>query len=96
MNLLKFHQVFTNEEACKLHFKQVRDKNGVVCNKCGSEHHYWISSMWMYECKECHYRTSLKKGTIMENSKLKFKTWYIIMLFMSATKKGFSAAEVQR
>lgn len=96
MNLLKFHETFKSEEDCKLHFKSLRDKNGVICIKCQSTKHYWISTKDFYECSNCKYRTSLKKGTILENSKLKFKTWYLIMLFMSATKKGFSAAEVQR
>ncbi len=32
----------------------------------------------------------------MEHSKLKSKTWYAIMMLMTATKKGFSAAKVQR
>ncbi len=30
---------------------------------------------------------------IMENSNMRFKKWYKAMLFMSATKKVFSAAE---
>lgn len=96
MNLLKFHETFKTEADCKLHFKSFRDQLGVVCSKCQSSKHYWISSIEMYECSSCKYRTSLKKGTILENSKLKFRTWYLIMLFMSATKKGFSAAEIQR
>jgi len=27
-----------------------------------------------YECKRCHHRASLRKGTVMENSKLTFRT----------------------
>lgn len=33
---------------------------------------------------------------MMENSKLKFSTWYAIMMLMTANKKGFSASEIQR
>jgi hypothetical protein len=32
----------------------------------------------------------------MEDSKLPFMKWYMAMIFMSATKKGFSASEMQR
>ena len=32
----------------------------------------------------------------MEDSKFPFKTWYLIMMLMSSTKKGFSASEIQR
>lgn len=96
MRLLDFNTHFPDENSCKLHFKTYRDKVGIVCNKCGCSDQNWLSTKWMYECRKCTYRTSLKKGTIMENSKLKFRTWYLIILFMSATKKGFSAAEIQR
>jgi hypothetical protein len=50
----------------------------------------------MYQCRDCGFRTSLKKGTLLENSKLGFRTWYSIILKISATRKGFSAAEIQR
>lgn len=33
---------------------------------------------------------------MMEHSKLKFSTWYAIMMLMTATKKGFFASEIQR
>ena len=96
MNILEFTQQFSSEEACKYHFKAHRDKQGIICAKCKCTKHYWVSTKWMYECSSCKYRTSLKKGTILEHSKLPFYTWYLIFIFMSATKKGFSAKEVQR
>ena len=96
MRLLTFFEDFSTEEACRLHFKSYRDKQGIVCNSCGGSKHYWIQSIWMYQCASCTYRTSLRKGTMMEHSKLKFKTWYAIMMLMTATKKGFSASEIQR
>ncbi len=96
MKLLEFNTIFPTELSCKLHFKSHREEEGIICRKCSSENHRWLSKLWMYECRSCNYRTSLKKGTIMENSKLKFRTWYQIILFMSSTKKGFSASEIQR
>lgn len=96
MGLLTFFDEFGTEKACKLHFKAMRDKQGITCSKCGSEKHYWLQNKWMYQCSACSYRFSLKKGTMMEHSKLKFRTWYAIMMLMTATKKGFSASEIQR
>lgn len=69
---------------------------GVICNKCNNKDHYWKKDKWSYECKNCKYRTSLRKGTIMEFSKLSFLVWYKAMFLMSATKKGFSAKEIQK
>jgi len=96
MRLLTFFDEFSTEEACKLHFKAMRDKQGIVCNRCQCKKHYWLQNEWKYQCASCSYRTSLKKGTMMEHSKLKFRTWYAIMMLMTATKKGFSASEIQR
>ena len=95
MNLFSFSAHFGTEEDCRNHFKSERDKIGVTC-KCGSTEHFWIKSRLSYECKKCRSRTSLKSGTIMENSNLSFLIWYKTMFLMSVTKKGFSAKEIQK
>ena len=95
MNLFSFTAHFGTEEDCRNHFKAQRDLQGVICSKCSSKEHYWKKDKWSYECKSCKYRTSLRKGTIMEFSKLSFLVWYKTMFLMSATKKGFSAKEIQ-
>lgn len=87
---------FGTEEDCRKHFKEQRDLQEVCCSKCGSTQHYWKQDKWSYECKKCKYRTSLRKGTIMESSKLSFLIWYKTMFLMSVTKKGFSAKEIQK
>ena len=94
MNLFSFTANFESEESCRLHFKQERDKVGVVCSKCGCKEHFWIKSIWNYECKKCKSRTSLRSGTIMQSSNLSFMIWYKTMFLMSATKKGFSSKEI--
>lgn len=96
MNLFTFTAHFGDEQSCRLHFKEQRDKIGVDCHRCGHSQHYWIKSVWSYECKSCRSRTSLRSGTIMQSSNLSFLVWYRAMFLMSTTKKGFSAKEIQR
>ncbi len=96
MNIFSFTAEFGSEEECRLHFKQERDKQGLLCKKCGCKEHYWLKNKWSYQCKSCKFRTSLRSGTIMENSNLSFLIWYRTMFLMSTTKKGFSAKEIQR
>ncbi len=95
MDLFSFTANFVSEESCRVHFKEERDKIGVVC-KCGCKEHFWIQSRWSYECKKCRSRISLRSGTIMQSSKLSFLTWYKTMFLMTATKKGFSSKEIQK
>ena len=41
MQLFKFDKIFPDEESCRAHFKALREKNGIVCPKCGCVHHYY-------------------------------------------------------
>ncbi len=95
MKLLDFHKEFPTEEACQAHFKACREKEGVVCKRCGGLVHYWLAPKSMYQCVSCERRMSLRSGTVMENSKLPFLYWYIAMHLMTATKKNVSALETQ-
>jgi|GEM_PF-676279 len=36
MDIFSFSVHFTDESSCRLHFKELRDKEGVVCNRCGA------------------------------------------------------------
>lgn len=96
MNIFSFGVHFTDEKSCRLHFKEQRDKEGVVCKRCRSTEHYWLQNKWSYQCKSCNSRTSLRSGTIMESSKLSFLIWYKTIFLLSTTKKGFSSKEIQR
>jgi hypothetical protein len=35
MDIFSFAVHFTNEQSCILHFKEQRDKEGVICNRYG-------------------------------------------------------------
>ena len=96
MNILDFVEKFKDEKACKEYFRDLRMKEGVVCKHCGSKKHYWLASKWQFQCSSCSFRTTLKSGTVMENSNLSVRKWFLIMLFMTSTKKGMSACEIKR
>ncbi len=96
MNIFSFGVHFTDERSCRLHFKEQRDREGVVCKRCESTDHYWLQHKWSYQCKSCNSRISLRSGTIMESSKLSFMVWYKTIFLLSTTKKGFSSKEIQR
>jgi transposase-like protein len=96
MNIIKFNESFPDEMSCILHFKAQRDKQGVICPRCGCREHIWLKNKLRYECKQCHSRQSLRTGTVMQYSKLPFQYWYIAMHLLTSTKKSFSALEMQR
>lgn len=96
MNLLNFIKDFPDEDSCKVKFKEIRDKQGIICPHCGCKEHYWKRDKWQYECKSCSYRTTLRSGTVMHGSKLPFRYWFVAMHLLTSTKKSFSAQEIQR
>jgi transposase-like protein len=96
MNLLNFISAYPDEASCKAKFKAYRDKEGVTCKKCGHTEHYWLSTIEQYKCKKCGFRTSIKSGTVLENSKLPYRYWFVAMHLITSTKKTFSALELQR
>lgn len=96
MNIIKFVEDFPDEDSCKVHFKGVRESQGIVCKKCGCTKHYWLKGKWQWQCSECRFRTTLRSGTMMENANLPLRKWYLAMAFMSFTKKGISATEIQK
>ena len=96
MKIIEFITRFSDEDSCRAYYRDIRKKEGVVCKKCKCEKHYWLQGKWQFQCSSCSFRTSLKSGTVMENSRLPLRTWFLIMLLMTATKKGVSACEMQR
>ena len=96
MNILKFNEVFPDEQSCRTDFKRARESQGVICKKCGCQDHYWLKNKWQWQCKSCLFRTTIRSGTIMENSNLPIQVWYQCMALMTWSKKGISALEMQK
>lgn len=96
-NLITFLQKYDSEDRCESLFKQIRDKEGVVCKRCGGQDHYWLGfKRSRYRCKACNWETTLRSGTALEWSKLPYRYWIYAMAFIASRKKPMSAYEMQR
>lgn len=96
MTSLEFFSNYSDEASCKAYFKNQRLIEHSVCKQCGSLHVYWQEKENRWRCKECKLAMGLKAGTVMENSNLSYKVWLWSIYFVTLTKKGFSALELQR
>jgi len=97
MNLLKFIRKFPNEEKCLKHFVKYRLDRGITCKKCNEKTvHWWNKSNKKFQCKVCKSKKSYKSGTMMQNSKIPFQTWLMLIHLMTSIKKSMSALEVSR
>ena len=96
MKLIEFFHHYPDESSCKQAFKEYREQEGIQCKKCGNKTHYWKKNREQWECKKCTHRTTLKSGTVLQNSKLPYQYWFVAMHLLTSTKKSFSAKEIQR
>lgn len=96
MNLIDFNKRFPDEASCIAYFKSKREADGLKCPVCGCVHLKWKSYRSQWECKECGHRIGLRAGTVMHSSKLPLSVWFTAIHLMTATKKSFSAKEMQR
>lgn len=95
MNIREFHLNYQDEESCKAKWRALREEQGIICRKCGHNHHRWKKDREQWECKQCGDRMTLRSGTVMENSKLPYYYWFTAMAYLANTKKSISALELQ-
>ena len=96
MKLVNFYKKYPTELSCRIAYKKMREQEGIFCRKCGGSKHYWKKNREQWECKKCSHRTTLRSGTVMQSSKLPFHYWFLAIHLLTATKKSFSAKEIQR
>ena len=56
---------------------------------------YWKGDKLCYRYKKCHHRKA-SESTVMENSKLPFRYWFVTMHLLTATKEHVLRLELQR
>ena len=96
MKLLEFTQRFKTEEDCEKYLKEKREENGLKCKGCGCEKMYWDKYNKKWICSKCGKEITLTSGTVMHGSKLPLMYWFTAIHLLTATKKTFSAKEIQR
>jgi ribosomal protein L37E len=87
MRIIEFIEKFPDEASCKDRFKTLRDEAGVTCKKCGTQKQYWLAAKEQYQCSSCGFRTTLRSGTLLQNSHLPYSYWFIAIHLLTSTKK---------
>ena len=94
-DLVEFVAEFATEEACQRYLLNVRWPDGIVCPVCGSMTG-WITARGRYHCSSCGRQTSPTAGTILHNSRVPLKKWFLAMWLVCTQKTGVSAKDLQR
>jgi transposase-like protein len=106
LTLPKLMSRFNTDEAAREYLEAVRWPNGPVCPHCPNEERKPIYAIpanpakkvraGLYECSSCHGQFTVTVGTIFEDSKIPLGKWLVAWYLLCTSKKGVSAAQIQR
>jgi hypothetical protein len=95
VDLFDFIERFPEEKDCLEYFISLRRKAGIQCQRCGHDDHIWISVLNQFECTKCKNHISIKSGSVMENSKLPIKYWFMAIHLITADTEKYTLSEIQ-
>lgn len=95
--LLEFLDRFGSEQACWQHLRTLRWGDGFECPRCGETKHWgFYAERRRFQCNECQHQTSVTAGTIMQDTKLPLRKWFLATYLLATTKKSISCPDMAR
>lgn len=94
--------IYHDEDAAREHLEHLLWPDGPVCPRCGvtgdriTKLQGKSTRPGVYKCKDCRKPFTVTVGTVMERSKIPLSKWLLAAQFMSSSKKGMSALQLQR
>ena len=95
-DLLTLVDDFNTDAKCRELLERLRWPNDVACFRCGSLSVSEIEGRGQFDCNACRYQFSVTAGTIMHDSHLPLRKWFIAIYLMCESKKGISALQLKR
>ncbi|MCB8641879.1 MULTISPECIES: transposase [unclassified Holdemanella] len=68
-------QYYTNLDACRKFFYDIKWPTGYYCEKCGCTHYYFMKTKNCYRCANCKHDERLLSNTIFQDNKLSIPWW---------------------
>ncbi len=97
MDLLTLMDRYGDDSECRALLEQLRWPTGVRCPRCGSERVGTVKGRFTYHCNAgCSYEFSVTSGTIMHDSHLPLRKWFVAIYLMCESKKSVSALQLKR
>ena len=96
MNLLTLLDNFNSDDECRDYLEELRWPDGVKCLRCQSDLVSEIKGRDQWFCSLCHYHFSVTAGTIMHDSHLPLRKWFLAIYLMCESRKGVSANQLHR
>ena len=104
-SIIDIYNDFPDEKACHDYMEKARWPEGVRCVTCGCNRVSKFTSSsekqtvrYLYQCLEstCKQQFTVTSGTIMHDSHLPLRTWFLAIAIICNAKKSVSAMQMQR
>ncbi len=96
MNLLELVDRYGSDDACRALLENLRWPDGIACPRCGSLTVSAVKTRPVYDCIDCRYQFSVTAGTIMHDSHLPLRKWFVAIYLMCESKKRVSSLQLHR
>ncbi|WP_421838978.1 transposase [Novosphingobium sp.] len=95
-SLLEVMQEIPDEQTAIDHFTAIRWQQGKFCPHCNSARVYHFADKRTHKCGDCRKRSSIRAGTIFEDSKLPLRTWILAIWLITSHKKGIASTKLAK
>jgi len=96
MNLSKLLDEYAEESKSREYLEALRWPDGIACPRCAGKIISTIGTNGIYECVPCHYQFTVRVGTVLQDSKLPIRKWFVAVFLITESKKGISANQLRR
>ena len=96
MSTIEIMQKFPTELSAVEYAENARWGDKPKCPHCDSENIGNRGTDMRLRCKSCNTRFSAKSGTLVEGTKIPFRTWFMGISIVCDAKKGLSALQLER
>lgn len=93
-SLQQLSDYFKDEKTCIKYYERLRWNDNPVCPHCKAEKPYVTTRGYKCSNNKCYKKFTVKVGTIFENSKINFRTWFLASYLITSGKKGISSVQL--
>ena len=95
-NLVQLIDRYNCDDKCRDTLELLRWPTGVCCTRCGDTDVNELEKHNRWHCRGCDYQFSVTSGTIMHDSHLPLRKWFLAIYLMVESRKGMSANQLKR
>jgi transposase-like protein len=92
--LRQFLNCVRYERKCVAFFTQIRFANGAYCPHCGHRTVYLFADARRYRCAKCKHDFTAKTKTVLGESKLPLRKWFIAIYLLTRRNRGISSCQL--